>query len=108
MLLISLGLLTLCILLQHNQLSEQATKGLHTPVAPTVISNQPHASYIGSPTPPDSPQPNLKYTDGYSKSQQDPECVIQQEYDTNYLRSKIWWLGIALMVVGEIGNFMGK
>ncbi|KAI7874494.1 DUF803-domain-containing protein [Lichtheimia hyalospora FSU 10163] len=32
--------------------------------------------------------------------------MIQEEYDTNYLRSKIWWLGIALMVVGEIGNFM--
>ncbi|CDS08928.1 hypothetical protein LRAMOSA10288 [Lichtheimia ramosa] len=91
---------------QHSKASKQATKGLHTPAAPTVTSNQPHASYIGSPTPPDSPQPNIKYTDGYSKSQQDPECVIQQEYDTNYLRSKIWWLGIALMVVGEIGNFM--
>ncbi|CDH60614.1 duf803 domain membrane protein [Lichtheimia corymbifera JMRC:FSU:9682] len=95
--------------LAHNQLSEQACKGLHgrppLPAATTqTITSTP--SCIGSPTPPDSPQPGLKYTDGYSKSQQDPECLAQEEYDTNYLRSKIWWLGIALMVVGEIGNFM--
>ncbi|KAL1928167.1 hypothetical protein VTP01DRAFT_3083 [Rhizomucor pusillus] len=27
--------------------------------------------------------------------------------DTLYLRSKLWWLGIFLMALGEIGNFMG-
>lgn len=78
------------------------------PPAATTQTVTSTPSCIGSPTPPDSPQPGLKYTDGYSKSQQDPECLAQEEYDTNYLRSKIWWLGIALMVVGEIGNFMGN
>jgi hypothetical protein len=28
--------------------------------------------------------------------------------DTRYLHSKTWWLGILLMVLGEVGNFMGK
>lgn len=27
--------------------------------------------------------------------------------DSDYLRSKLWWLGISLMVLGEVGNFVG-
>ncbi|KAG0171853.1 NIPA-like protein 3 [Apophysomyces sp. BC1034] len=26
--------------------------------------------------------------------------------DSDYLRSKLWWLGISLMILGEIGNFV--
>ncbi|KAI8982547.1 magnesium transporter NIPA-domain-containing protein [Pilobolus umbonatus] len=26
--------------------------------------------------------------------------------DTDYLKSKLWWLGISLMVLGEVGNFV--
>lgn len=26
--------------------------------------------------------------------------------ETDYLRSKLWWLGITLMVLGEVGNFV--
>ncbi|CEP12979.1 hypothetical protein [Parasitella parasitica] len=26
--------------------------------------------------------------------------------DTEYLKSKLWWLGISLMILGEIGNFV--
>lgn len=29
-----------------------------------------------------------------------------QMSDTNYLQSRIWWLGISLMVFGELGNFI--
>ncbi|GBC20213.2 DUF803-domain-containing protein [Rhizophagus irregularis DAOM 181602=DAOM 197198] len=32
----------------------------------------------------------------------DPE----QYSETNYLRSKAWWAGIFLMIIGELGNFM--
>ncbi|CAI2168427.1 18075_t:CDS:2 [Funneliformis geosporum] len=32
----------------------------------------------------------------------DPE----QYSETNYLRSKAWWTGIILMIIGELGNFM--
>lgn len=28
--------------------------------------------------------------------------------DSDYLKSKLWWLGISLMVLGEVGNFVGK
>lgn len=28
--------------------------------------------------------------------------------DTEYLKSKLWWLGISLMILGEVGNFVGK
>lgn len=27
--------------------------------------------------------------------------------DTEYLKSKLWWLGISLMILGEVGNFVG-
>ncbi|OAD01115.1 hypothetical protein MUCCIDRAFT_146101, partial [Mucor lusitanicus CBS 277.49] len=26
--------------------------------------------------------------------------------DTEYLKSKLWWLGISLMILGEVGNFV--
>ncbi|KAF7721161.1 hypothetical protein EC973_005158 [Apophysomyces ossiformis] len=26
--------------------------------------------------------------------------------DTDYLKSKLWWLGISLMILGEVGNFV--
>jgi hypothetical protein len=28
--------------------------------------------------------------------------------ETEYLKSKLWWLGISLMILGEVGNFVGK
>lgn len=28
--------------------------------------------------------------------------------DSDYLRSRLWWLGISLMILGEVGNFVGK
>jgi hypothetical protein len=28
--------------------------------------------------------------------------------ETDYLKSKLWWLGISLMVLGEVGNFVGQ
>lgn len=30
-----------------------------------------------------------------------------QQNDAAYLKSKLWWLGIGLMIVGEFGNFIG-
>eukprot|EP00795_Rhopilema_esculentum_P007921 gene7921-13811_t len=36
----------------------------------------------------------------YSHNQQDPELP-----ENAYLKSKTWWLGIILMIFGEIGNF---
>lgn len=27
--------------------------------------------------------------------------------DSDYLKSKLWWLGISMMVLGEVGNFVG-
>ncbi|KAJ2960749.1 hypothetical protein NQZ79_g3982 [Umbelopsis isabellina] len=29
-----------------------------------------------------------------------------EEDNTDYLKSKLWWIGISLMVIGEIGNFV--
>lgn len=28
--------------------------------------------------------------------------------DSDYLKSQLWWLGISLMILGEVGNFVGK
>jgi hypothetical protein len=52
--------------------------------------------------------------------QSDAELMEQQKFimtmaheqtkgdDTEYLKSKLWWLGISLMILGEVGNFVGK
>ena len=32
----------------------------------------------------------------------------QTRGESDYLKSKLWWLGISLMVLGEVGNFVGK
>ncbi|ORX62422.1 DUF803-domain-containing protein [Hesseltinella vesiculosa] len=32
----------------------------------------------------------------------------QQQGDSEYLQSKLWWIGITLMVLGEVGNFVGN
>ncbi|KAG1148703.1 hypothetical protein G6F37_005728 [Rhizopus arrhizus] len=50
--------------------------------------------------------------------QSDAELMEQQKFimtmaheqtkgdDTEYLKSKLWWLGISLMILGEVGNFV--
>ena len=38
-----------------------------------------------------------------TSSETDQSSFIQQH---KYLKSKIWWCGITLMVLGEVGNFM--
>ncbi|KAF2171027.1 hypothetical protein M409DRAFT_19000 [Zasmidium cellare ATCC 36951] len=35
-----------------------------------------------------------------------PEDKDDEEKEKSYLKSPIWWLGITLMVLGEIGNFL--
>lgn len=34
------------------------------------------------------------------------ESAKKHKDDTRYLESKTWWLGISLMAIGEVGNFM--
>ncbi|KAI7905620.1 magnesium transporter NIPA-domain-containing protein [Cokeromyces recurvatus] len=37
---------------------------------------------------------------------QQHKFVMKTEDNTEYLKSKLWWFGISLMVFGEIGNFV--
>ncbi|KAG2175239.1 hypothetical protein INT44_007727 [Umbelopsis vinacea] len=46
--------------------------------------------------------PHIPNDDGFFGNQKS----IPQEDNTDYLKSKLWWAGISLMVVGEIGNFV--
>ncbi|THH33644.1 hypothetical protein EUX98_g503 [Antrodiella citrinella] len=41
-----------------------------------------------------------------SNSEEEEDSNPGAEQETNYLRSKLWWLGFVLMNVGEIGNFI--
>lgn len=71
---------------QHNKLQESAN-----PISDsngTLPYSSPHI-------------PNEDGSFGYQKS-------IPEEDSTDYLKSKLWWMGISLMVIGEIGNFVGK
>ncbi|KAL5530191.1 hypothetical protein ACEPAF_6448 [Sanghuangporus sanghuang] len=34
------------------------------------------------------------------------EPKIHEENETDYLKSKLWWLGLILMAIGEMGNFI--
>lgn len=52
-----------------------------------------------------SPQTtNNSFDNGYGNYQKSNV----EEDNTDYLKSKLWWMGITLMVIGEIGNFVGK
>ncbi|KAI9312182.1 magnesium transporter NIPA-domain-containing protein [Dichotomocladium elegans] len=81
--------------LAHNQLSLSESR-----------DNDPEARNAG-PRPPSfsssSSQP--LYSDALSKGKMVSPNDSDSD-DTSYLRSKVWWLGIILMVVGEVGNFM--
>jgi hypothetical protein len=71
---------------QHNKLQESAN-----PISDsngTLPYSSPHI-------------PNEDGSFSYQKS-------IPEEDSTDYLKSKLWWMGISLMVIGEIGNFVGK
>ncbi|KAI8575880.1 hypothetical protein K450DRAFT_259619 [Umbelopsis ramanniana AG] len=46
--------------------------------------------------------PHIPNDDGSFANQKS----IPEEDSTDYLKSKLWWAGISLMVIGEIGNFV--
>ncbi|KAI8080123.1 magnesium transporter NIPA-domain-containing protein [Gilbertella persicaria] len=61
-----------------------------------------------------SPRSSLEYQQR-QRSEEDIEhqkfiMTMAQEQtkggDTEYLKSKLWWLGISLMILGEVGNFV--
>lgn len=62
----------------------------------------------------DSPQWNnngFLPDDGYSSprsSLDEQQTFIEKTGNTQYLKSKLWWLGISLMILGEVGNFVGN
>ncbi|KAI8378206.1 magnesium transporter NIPA-domain-containing protein [Choanephora cucurbitarum] len=60
-----------------------------------------------------SPRSSLEQQRQYSEDdieQQKFIMIMAQEQtkggDTEYLKSKLWWLGISLMILGEVGNFV--
>ncbi|KAJ6629147.1 magnesium transporter NIPA-domain-containing protein [Mycena sp. CBHHK59/15] len=40
------------------------------------------------------------------KNSEDDEAVFEDGNESDYLKSKVWWLGFLLMNVGELGNFI--
>ncbi|CEG77030.1 hypothetical protein RMATCC62417_11846 [Rhizopus microsporus] len=57
---------------------------------------------------------NERYTHQYNRhcipsiiiSCQTLYCSHVNSINTDYLKSKLWWLGITLMILGEVGNFV--
>lgn len=68
-------------------------------------------------TTPTSPYPS---SSNRSRARSEAELIEHQKFimtmaqeqtkggETEYLKSKLWWLGISLMILGEVGNFVGK
>ncbi|WFD42008.1 hypothetical protein MPSI1_000645 [Malassezia psittaci] len=51
---------------------------------------------------------HMKIDQAAQRQQSDPEEVplLVRAVPVNYLRSKLWWSGLALMLIGEAGNFI--
>lgn len=71
--------------------------------------SSPRSSIESSVTVPNSHNNNSQSEEELTERQ---KFIMAQEYDkgdnTDYLKSKLWWLGITLMILGEVGNFVGK
>lgn len=61
------------------------------------------STHLNGSLPHSSPQiGENNYDNGYQNYQKSDV----EEDNTDYLKSKLWWIGISLMVIGEIGNFV--
>lgn len=109
---------------QHNKIQEKQMANYFSNIddPPQWISTTSYNGFL-----PDdgysSPRSSIKsstITAAAPTPQSDAELMEQQKFimtmvheqtkgdDTEYLKSKLWWLGISLMILGEVGNFVGK
>lgn len=52
-------------------------------------------------------QPKINGTCGNAQDDDDQDDNAQEEgMSTKFLKSRLWWIGISLMTLGEFGNFL--
>ncbi|KAI8083129.1 magnesium transporter NIPA-domain-containing protein [Halteromyces radiatus] len=103
--------------LAHNKLQEQqmAKYFANMDEPPRWISASSHSSYTGNAFYPDDGYSSPRTSEDLSNSPEEElehqrfimaMAQEQRDGDSEYLRSKLWWLGITLMILGEVGNFV--
>ncbi|CAO3587619.1 unnamed protein product [Absidia cylindrospora] len=105
--------------LAHNKLQEQqmANYFANMDEPPRWISTSSHNTYTGNAFYPDDGYSSPRTSEDFSATSPEEEDLEHQRFimamaqeqrdgDSEYLRSKLWWLGITLMVLGEVGNFV--
>ncbi|ORZ16914.1 magnesium transporter NIPA-domain-containing protein [Absidia repens] len=105
--------------LAHNKLQEQqmANYFANMDEPPRWISTSSHNTYTGNAFYPDDGYSSPRTSEDFSATSPEEEDLEHQRFimamaqeqrdgDSEYLRSKLWWLGITLMILGEVGNFV--
>ncbi|KAI8336332.1 magnesium transporter NIPA-domain-containing protein [Chlamydoabsidia padenii] len=103
--------------LAHNKLQEKqmANYFANMDEPPRWISSSSHNTFTGNAFYPDdgysSPRTSVDLPPSSEEDMEHQRFIMamaqeQREGDSEYLRSKLWWLGISLMILGEVGNFV--
>ncbi|KAI8387005.1 magnesium transporter NIPA-domain-containing protein [Blakeslea trispora] len=77
-----------------------------------ISTTQPNGVFMpddGYSSPRSSLEQQRQYSDDDVEQQKFIMMMAQEQTkggDTEYLKSKLWWLGISLMILGEVGNFV--
>ncbi|KAI8367607.1 magnesium transporter NIPA-domain-containing protein [Radiomyces spectabilis] len=101
--------------LAHNQIQKQQLVNYfaNTEDSPPWISTSHHV--FGNHFFPDDGYSSPRTSEDYRTQEEEMEhrkfiMAMAQEQaqhnESDYLKSKLWWLGISLMVLGEVGNFV--